>query len=110
MVMQLNPGRPVKDAARGVHRVDSLQLQQVIPETLTELLELPGQRVKHFAVESEGDVRTLHLFCEHTHDIAVCPRCGEPTDGGYDQKERCVRHLDIWGMRSLIHLGVFHLS
>ena len=93
----------VKDAARAVKRVDSLTVQAVTEETLNELLGLPGMRVTRFAIERQGEERYLHLYCEHQHDVAVCPRCGKATAGGYDHKDRCVRHLDIWGMRTFVH-------
>ena len=94
----------VKDAARAVKRVDSLTVQPVTGETLSELLGLPGMRVTRFAIEQQGEEKYLHLFCEHQHDAAICPRCGKAMAGGYDHKDRCVRHLDVWGMRTLVHL------
>jgi transposase len=92
-----------KDAAQAVKRVGSLTLQAVTSETLSELLGVPGMRVTRFAVEQEGEEKYLHLFCEHEHDVAMCPRCLKATTGGHDQQERCVRHLDIWGMKTLVH-------
>ena len=102
-LLMVLPDKPVKDAARAVKRVDSLKLEAVTTSTLTELLALPGMRVKEYAIESQGTQKYLHLFCEHQQDVAICPRCGEAMGGGYDHKDRCVRHLDILGMRSLIH-------
>jgi transposase len=93
----------VKDAARAVKRVDSLTVQAVTVETLNELLGLPRMRATQFAIEQQGEERYLHLFCEHQYDVAICPRCGQAMVGGYDHKDRCVRHLDIWGMRTLVH-------
>jgi transposase len=92
-----------KDAAQAVKRVDSLRLQAVTSETLSELLGLPGMRVSRFAVEEEGEEKYLHLFCEHEHEVAICPRCMQAATGGHEQKERCVRHLDVWGMKTLVH-------
>lgn len=97
--------RVVKDAARAVNRVDSLTIHVVSVDTLTELLGLPGMEVKKYSIESQGEEKYLHLFCEHQHNVAICPRCGEAMEGGYDQKNRCVRHLDIWGMRTLVHFS-----
>jgi len=48
-------------------------------------------------------VEYLHLFCAHQHDVAVCPRCGQAMTGGYDRRARCVRHLAVWGKRTLVH-------
>jgi transposase len=94
-----------KDAAQAVKRVDSLTLQVVTSETLSELLGLPGMRVSRFAVEAEGEEKYLHLFCEHEHEVAVCPRCMQAATGSHDQEERCVRHLDVWGMKTLVHFA-----
>lgn len=93
----------VKDAARAVKRVDSLDVQEVTAETLSELLSLPGMKVTRLAVEEQGEVKYLHLFCEHAHQVAICPRCLEIVAGGYDHKDRSVRHLDIWEMRTVVH-------
>ena len=93
----------IKDAARAVKRLDSLTIQEVTIGTLSDLLGLPGMRVTRFAIEQQGEEQYLHLFCEHKHDAAICPRCQKVMAGGYDHKERSVRHLDIWGMRSIVH-------
>jgi transposase len=92
-----------KDAAQAVKRVDSLTTQAVTAKTLSELLGLPGMRVTRFAVEEENKEQHLHLFCEHEHDVAICPCCMTATTEVHEEKERCVRHLDIWGMRTLVH-------
>lgn len=92
-----------KDAAQAVKRVDSLTTQAVTARTLSELLGLPGMRVIRFAVEKEKSEQYLHLFCEHEHGVAMCPRCLNATTAIHEQKERCVRHLDIWGMKTLVH-------
>ena len=105
MPPQLPPPRKkiAKDAAQAVKRVDSLTTQAVTSKTLSELLGLPGMRVTRFAVEEENKEQYLHLFCEHEHDVAICPRCMTATTEIHEQKDRCVRHLDIWGMRTLVH-------
>jgi hypothetical protein len=91
MALLLSPptGAVMKDAARAVKRLDSLTIQAVTAETLNELLGLPGMKVTRFAIEQQGEGRYLHLFCEHQHDVAVCPRCGKATAGGYDQRPLC---------------------
>ncbi len=91
------------DAARAVQRVSSLDIQPRTPETLTTLLGLPELRVVGFAIETDADTEYVHLFCEHCHSVALCPCCGQVLSGGYDSKSRSVRHLDIWGRRTLIH-------
>jgi len=75
----------------------------VTEETLNDLLNLPGLRVTRYAIEEQDEASYLHLFCEHQHDVALCPRCQKVMAGGYDHKDRCVRHLDIWGQRTLAH-------
>lgn len=92
-----------KDAARAVKRQGELTLQSVNTETLNELLGLPGMRITHFALEEEAATRYLHLFCEPRHGVALCPKCQQVTDSIHEITERCVRHLDIWGMRTLVH-------
>jgi hypothetical protein len=79
--------RSVNDAARAKDRVVDWDIKAVTPETLTELLSLPGMRVERFAVEEQEGQEYLHLFCEHCHGVAVCPRCGEAMVGGYDSKD-----------------------
>jgi transposase len=92
-----------KDAAQAVKRVNSLTTQAVTAKTLSELLGLPGMRVTRFAMEEESKEQYLHLFCEHEHDVAICPRCLKATIEVHEEKERCVRHLDTWGMKTLVH-------
>jgi len=75
------------DAARAVRRVSSLDIQTLTPETLTLLLGLPELRVVGFALETDTDMEYLHLFCEHSHAVAMCPDCGAVMAGGYDSKE-----------------------
>lgn len=107
MVLLLSPPPPtiVRDAARATKQVGGLNVKKVTEETLSELLDLPGMKVTHFATEQQGDVQYLHLFCEHEHDVAICPRCQTVVSDGYDHKDRCVRHLDIWGMETLMHFA-----
>ncbi len=92
-----------QDAARAVKRKGELTLQRVHAETLNALLNLPGLRITHIAIEAEGPTQCLHLFCEHRHQVAICPACLNATAKIHEIKDRCVRHLDIWGMRTLVH-------
>jgi transposase len=106
-ILLLSPPTPVavKDAARAVKRVDGLVMQEVTEETLSELLSLPGMKVTQYAMEQQGEDMSLHLFCEHEYDVALCPRCEKVMVSGYDHKDRCVRHLDVWHMRTLVHFA-----
>jgi transposase len=92
-----------KDAAQAVKRTESLQTQEVTADTLSELLGLPGMLVIRYAIEEENEERFLHVFCEHGQEVALCCRCLTPTNDLHEVKERCVRHLDIWGMKTLVH-------
>lgn len=97
------PQTIVKDASRAVQRISGLQIQPVNMDTLSKLLGLPGLVVQQFALEQLGDEKAVHLFCEHAHTFAICPRCQLVITDLYDVKERCVRHLNILGMRTLVH-------
>jgi transposase len=92
-----------RDAARAVKRVEDLTPQAVTEKTLSDLLGLPGMKVTRFAIEEENKEQYLHLFCEHEHDVGICPRCLKATNEVHEEKARCVRHLDIWGMKTLVH-------
>jgi transposase len=59
--------------------------------------------VTEYALEKQGEREVLHIFCEHEHEVAVCPHCGQVTDKVHERKERCIRHLDIWGKRTFVH-------
>lgn len=92
-----------KDAARAGKRTDSLHLREVTADTLSELLGLPGMRVIRYAIEEEPQERSLHVFCEHTAEVALCPRCLTVSADLHETRTRCVRHLDMWGMRTWVH-------
>ena len=102
--MKLLPAPKIaNDAARASKRIGPEFFQPTSPDALSTLLELPGLTVTHFYVEEQDTTRYLHISCEHQHDIALCPHCQQPTDSGYENKKRSVRHLDMFGMRSIIH-------
>lgn len=48
----------------------------------------------------------LHVFCDHEHELAVCPRCAQISGGVHEQEERCIRHLGIWGKVTYVHFDV----
>ena len=105
LLLEVSKRRIVNDAARAKDRAIDLDIKAVAPETLTELLGLPGMQVEGFAVEEQEGQACLHLFCKHGHEVAICPQCGEAMVGGYDSEKRSVRHLDLWGMRTIIHFS-----
>ncbi len=78
-------------------------MQRITAGTLNELLGLPGLTVSEYALEKQGEVEILHLFCEHKQEVALCPRCHELSRAVHDSEERSVRHLDIWGKVTFIH-------
>ena len=99
----LPPPKIAKDAARASKRISPELFQPTTPEILSTLLGLPGVTVSHFYIEEQSNTKYVHISCEHQHDIALCPHCNQPTISGYDDKKRSVRHLDMLGMRTIIH-------
>ena len=106
MNIPLLPSGPVKiirDAARMVKRTTGLVMEQVTAGTLSILLGLPGMEVTEYALEKQGEREILHVFCRHEYEIAVCPHCGQISERVHEEKERCIRHLDIWGKATYVH-------
>ena len=98
-----SPGKVVRDAARAVKRTANLMIQKVTVETFNILLGLPGMVVTEYALEQQGEQEVLHLFCQHEHEVAICPGCGQVSDALHEQEERAIRHLDIWGKATYVH-------
>jgi len=94
-----------KDASRAAKRIHSSQFKPVTQESLNTLLNLPGIRVTHFSIEMNDETTHLHLSCEHEHTVALCPACQKVTGSVYEYKSRSVRHLDLLGMRTIIHFS-----
>lgn len=98
------PSRVIRDAARAVKRKVGLMIERVTAGTLSALLGLPGMVVTEYALEPRaGEREVLHLFCQHEHDVAVCPLCEQVSSAVHDSTERCIRHLDIWGKVTFVH-------
>ncbi len=97
------PIKVVRDAARAVKRTAKLMIERVKASTLSELLGLPGMIVTEYALEQQEGREVLHVFCQHEHDVAICPRCGQVSDSLHEEEERCIRHLDIWGKATYVH-------
>jgi hypothetical protein len=56
------------------------QVIQIVTETtLSQLLDLPEFHVLGYALEEQGEVRIVHLYCEHRYEVALCPRCRIPS-------------------------------
>jgi transposase len=102
--MKSLPAPPIpKDASRAAKRIHSSQFEPVTQDSLNILLNLPGIRVTHFTIELNNNITHLHLSCEHDHAFASCPTCQKVSSNVYEYKSRSVRHLDILGMRTIIH-------
>ncbi len=101
--MVLPPPPIAKDASKASKRVHADFFEPLTPETLTDWLNFPDLKVSHYYLESEGQTNYLHLRCEHKYEIAMCPRCLQPEPCNHESKSRSVRHLDILGMRTIIH-------
>ena len=97
------PIKFIKDAAKSVKRVCKQEFTKVTDSVLTELLGISCLVVTMFALRREDDQDVLHLICAHRNEIAICPKCGSFTSGVHEEKERCVRHLDIWGKKTFLH-------
>lgn len=100
---QLPPPEIAKDAAKASERIHPEHFQPVTKQTLSQLLGLPGMEVTHFYVEEQKGSQYLHLVCDHRHTVAVCPRCQQAAGRGYDHKQRSVRHVAVFGMRTILH-------
>ena len=92
-----------KDAAKAVKRINYSHFLSITKESLNTFLDLPGINVTHCHIENQEGKQYLHLSCEHEHDIAICPTCQQPCFSGYDTKARSVRHLDLFGMATILH-------
>lgn len=105
------PPRIIRDAARAVKRKVVLMIERVTAGTLSALLGLPGLVVTEYALEPRtGEREVLHLFCQHEHDVAVCPTCEQVSSAVHDSTERCIRHLDIWGKVTFVHFPARRLD
>jgi len=100
---RLPPPKIAKDAAKASGRIHQENFQPIEPQTLTELLGLPNMAVTQWYIEEQAGRQYLHLVCDHQQDVALCPRCQQAASSGYDHKRRSVRHLDVFGMRTIIH-------
>ena len=97
------PIKYVKDAARSVKRICEHEFKKVKDSVLSDLLGISCLVATMFALRREDDVDVLRIMCAHLNDVAICPKCGAFTDSIHEEKERCVRHLDIWGKRTFLH-------
>ena len=93
----------IKDTAKSVKRVSPQEFKEVADETLTELLGIASIVVKMFAIRRKGEHEVLHLWCTHREEVALCPHCGSLSTKIHQEESRCIRHLDVWGKKTLLH-------
>lgn len=98
------PTKLVRDAARSAGRLIQKGMQRITEKSFDLILDLPEFTATHFEFETRGDQDILHLYCEHEHEFAVCPRCREISDSHHESKPRCVRDLNFGKWRVFIHL------
>ena len=103
MLLLPSPVNLGRDAARSAGRLAQQGGQPITEKTLSLVLDLPELMATHFQFEIRGQQRMLHLYCEHGHEFAVCPRCGDVSQASHDSKPRCVRDLDFGTWRVFIH-------
>ena len=88
---------------KGCGPISETHLRTGIQTVLTDLLGISCLVVTIFALRREDDVEVMHITCGYRSDVAIFPKCGAFTDSVHEEKERCVRHLDIWGKRTFLH-------
>ncbi len=93
----------IKDAARSVKRICLEEFKKVKDNSLTELLGISSLIVKMYTLRREGAQYVLHLWCLHLDNIAICPKCGAITTTIHEEKERCIRHLSVFGKIVFLH-------
>ena len=95
--------KPIKDAARAAkNRLGGL-VKKFKEFTVTRLLDLPEFVAIGCELEQRGGQEIVHLYCLSAHQVALCPRCQQISTTVHDEKERCVRDLDIWGKCTFLH-------
>lgn len=106
MTIALLESKPIKvvcDAARATKRQADWVVEVVTAGSLSRLLGLAGMVVTTYALEPQNEREIMHVFCEHEHEVAVCPQCGQVAHAVHERKERCIRHLSIWGKATYVH-------
>jgi transposase len=97
--------KPIKDAARAAKRTMGHIFHKFKEFTVTRLLDLPEFIAVGCEIEQRGPQEIVHLYCLHPHEAAICPRCHQISTALYDEKERCVRDLDILGKCTFLHFS-----
>lgn len=97
--------KPIKDAARVAKSKMGRIVRKFKEFTVSHLLDLPEFLVVGCEIEQRGDQQIVHLYCLHPHEIGLCPRCRQPSSRVHDEKERCVRDLEVWGKCTCLHFS-----
>lgn len=95
--------KPIKDAARAAKNRLGRVVEKFKEFTVTRLLDLPEFKAIGCEIEQRGEQEIVHLYCLSAHKVALCPRCRQISTTVHDEKERCVRDLDIWGKCTFLH-------
>ena len=97
--------KPIQDAARAAKKPTSHIVHKFEEFTVSRLLDLPEFIGVGCEIEQRGAQEIAHLYCLHRQEVAICPRCRQISMQVHDEKERCVRDLEIWGKCTFIHFG-----
>jgi transposase len=95
--------KPMKDAARAAKSRMGRIIKKCKEFTVTRLLDLPEFVAIGCEIEQRGEQEIVHVYCGNAHEAALCPRCREISSTVHEEKERCVRDLDIWGKCTFLH-------
>lgn len=93
----------IKDASKAVKRISKADFKETADNTLTELLGIATLFVTMYALRREGDQEVLHLWCVHREEVALCTNCGCLSKDAHQDEARCIRHLDVWGKKTILH-------
>jgi hypothetical protein len=87
--------KPIKDASHAVKQKAGRIVQKLQEFTVTRLLDLPEFVAVGCEIEQRGEQEIVHLYCLPGQEVAICPRCQQISTQVHDEKDRCVRDLDI---------------
>ena len=97
--------KPIKDAARAAKKRTGCIAHKFQEFTVTRLLDLPEFVAVGCEIEHRSVQEIVHLYCLHRQEVAICPRCRQISTKLHDEKDRCVRDLDIWGKCTFVHFS-----
>jgi transposase len=103
--LSLEVVKPIKDAARAAKIGMGRIVEKFKEFTVSRLLDLPEFVAIGCEIERRGQQEIVHVYCHNGHEVAICPRCQQISTTVHDEKERCVRDLDIWGKCTFLHFS-----